>query len=709
MALTTIDANAPNAFSRLTHPDPATQRTNSDIYDKLAQLQRLSHGNNTTINNIINQIAAIASSGSGGGGSVSTATQIQYASTLVYPNSDPIENAILFGNIPSITSFGVIGDGVHDDTAAFQNAINSVAVPGRSGSLLIPGGLSFLISSLSIPSGITLYGYGEPSTIISNKSIPSGYGLIDIVGSNVVIQNLYIEGGYTTPQTAQYGTFGDPAYFLANTTIWVHSGCSNITIKNVTCNHTGGYFIYLDARTGNVSNVLIDGCNNTNSRPYLFGNPGDYNYGSWVGGILYESDGATYSFQNLRITNNTFVRCTGICIWGHTSTSNIKLNQNIIISGNIGYIVGFDFIQPCTVNGVEVTKNVCYLGGYIELTDTGNGYPRWYPGNGGAIGGLQAVAIDTAGIVINARYSENVIITQNGGCVSADGVGFSSICNNVFYFPYLSTDVGYTEAQTTHCGPGGNGVNAMSGIGTSNSINLPNVGAHIIISGNTMYGFGGGCIAPYAFRYSKVSDNVIFAPGSEGGALASVVNPITIGNIGSSATYFLRSYLNIIQNNVIYYTPASYAAPVAAINEDSSTYPFVGSEINYVRDNVVSNGLIEFYKDPNSGSGSNPLTLWSVTAGAAANLSSFIQDEGATTLSHVLKFYMNNAGSQVLLQSLSPTIAAYPGNLNAITLTLNGHALGNSATYTATGGQHVTSVTVAIAADGTISVSGTSS
>src|SRR5208283_619233 len=56
--------------------------------------------------------------------------------------------------------FGAVGDGVTDDSAAFQNAINAVYNSGKSGGgvVYVPPGNYAFYTNLNIPTGVTLHG-----------------------------------------------------------------------------------------------------------------------------------------------------------------------------------------------------------------------------------------------------------------------------------------------------------------------------------------------------------------------------------------------------------------------------------------------------------------------------------------------------------------------------------------------------------------------
>ncbi|MCX6616926.1 MAG: glycosyl hydrolase family 28-related protein, partial [Acidobacteria bacterium] len=63
----------------------------------------------------------------------------------------------ILGDFPSVLDWGATGDGVTDDRAAFQKAIDNCA-----GNLLVPRGTYMLSDYLEVPSNITIIGIGQP-------------------------------------------------------------------------------------------------------------------------------------------------------------------------------------------------------------------------------------------------------------------------------------------------------------------------------------------------------------------------------------------------------------------------------------------------------------------------------------------------------------------------------------------------------------------
>lgn len=68
------------------------------------------------------------------------------------------------------TGFGAVGDGVADDTAAAQDAINAAKAAG-GGVVYFPRGIYLISTALKIPSNVTLEGAGKRVTFIKNAGI----------------------------------------------------------------------------------------------------------------------------------------------------------------------------------------------------------------------------------------------------------------------------------------------------------------------------------------------------------------------------------------------------------------------------------------------------------------------------------------------------------------------------------------------------------
>ncbi len=91
-----------------------------------------------------------------------------------------------FAEAISVKDFGAVGDGLTDDTAAFQNAL------GSHNNVTIPNGSYLISSTLSIAAGKCLIGSGQGSIIKCQNDL---FNAIEISARNVVLHNFRIEGG----------------------------------------------------------------------------------------------------------------------------------------------------------------------------------------------------------------------------------------------------------------------------------------------------------------------------------------------------------------------------------------------------------------------------------------------------------------------------------------------------------------------------------
>jgi hypothetical protein len=217
----------------------------------------------------------------------------------------------------SVTDFGAVGDGVTDDTAAIQAAIDYAQNSTASRAVLFPPGQYLISSSLSITAACTLYAESRPgpqvfavgasqggAQIVFNKSVsvvtdPDSFAIKVDVGAigaegfaNTVIKNLGI--GVTDE-----GSSG--VKILDN---WIYMDKNNYTART-----SAGYGIYC-------RNVIVS---------EITGNQ----FFDWAYSIV-----ADDYFNENKIENNDFTHCIDkhIAIWGVTNISirNTINNNNFI-------------------------------------------------------------------------------------------------------------------------------------------------------------------------------------------------------------------------------------------------------------------------------------------------------------------------------------------------------------------------------------------
>lgn len=81
----------------------------------------------------------------------------QYGLRVVIP---PLNTNEMFVAVTTPQEYGAVGDGITDDTAAFQNAMNAVYNSGGSGGgvIFVPAGNYAFYNNLTLPTGVTLHG-----------------------------------------------------------------------------------------------------------------------------------------------------------------------------------------------------------------------------------------------------------------------------------------------------------------------------------------------------------------------------------------------------------------------------------------------------------------------------------------------------------------------------------------------------------------------
>ena len=87
-------------------------------------------------------------------------------------------------SVVNVKDYGAVGDGVHDDTAAIQAALD------EGGHVVLPKGTYLTSATLTIPADTSLSGDGWDTSIISYSGLGSG---IELTGDNVSIAHLQVD------------------------------------------------------------------------------------------------------------------------------------------------------------------------------------------------------------------------------------------------------------------------------------------------------------------------------------------------------------------------------------------------------------------------------------------------------------------------------------------------------------------------------------
>lgn len=241
----------------------------------------------------------------------------------------------------SVTDYGARGDGLSDDTKAFQAAIN--ASGKNKGTVYIPKGDYVISSRLNLTSDITVKGSGDASRIIVNNPISAGYVFYGIGVSNVRLEQFCIDADVEA--TGRLGCFN-------------LCGAASVVIKNITA--TATYLVWTEwMPLGNGSYKksrdiqVIDN--------YINGLSGDNSH-------YYGADCAIYFIhtENAIASGNRVEHCGhGIAWWGGDSNpgqngapENPREAKNIVISSNIVTDVAGGGIWGSMGENLTITNNV---------------------------------------------------------------------------------------------------------------------------------------------------------------------------------------------------------------------------------------------------------------------------------------------------------------------------------------------------------------
>ena len=117
------------------------------------------------------------------------------------------------GQVVNVKTYGAVGDGVTNDTAAFNKALAACAVSG--GTCLVPEG-TYLISASgistgrhkpSVLSGVHLTGAGRGASILKIAGMPTD-NFLPCEGDNWSVENLTFDMGDYTPPSVGFAAIG---------------------------------------------------------------------------------------------------------------------------------------------------------------------------------------------------------------------------------------------------------------------------------------------------------------------------------------------------------------------------------------------------------------------------------------------------------------------------------------------------------------------
>ncbi len=380
-----------------------------------------------------------------------------------------LEGAVsgLGGTFYDVKDFGAVGDGIADDTAAIQAAINAAVT--NKGTVTFTNGLYKITATLSVSGSCYFRATGTLDGVEVRQTVPT-LPFFSVTSSYVIFSDLQFV--YTAESIAS----------ATNKVIDI-VGTSGARLSNISVTRCSFFGTSTNrVRTGisaqYVDTLFITDCSFTNCYRYavntasctavlLSENTFTSCSGDTNGSVYQDDTEATYTVsKNVTIDNNSFIGCRR-CVYLN-ATVNTRISNNIVKSP-----VGGTFF---TCLGA-----VPFIGGYLYVQDLIIS-KNSIDGNSGLLGFGNINS--TIGLSVVSNYFNYLA----GGIIMSESYG--SIIGNIFNGATFGISLSAGAYTTTSLTISDNsfidiysasGTPALIGISTSN----PGVVARIVISGNT--------------------------------------------------------------------------------------------------------------------------------------------------------------------------------------------------------------------------------
>ena len=275
----------------------------------------------------------------------------------------------------SVKSYGAVGDGIHDDTAAFQAAVN--ALPSTGGTVTVPAGTYLIDPTKKINLRSYMLLQMDPAAKLQAKT------------NNAIRAYLVYANGKTQVEIAGGQLIGDRdthQYVSGSTSEWNHGiqilGCTHVTIRDLWVGKCAGDGICTGGNTSDlvIANVVSTGnrrqglsltqCNDVK----VYDSEFSYTNGtSPECGIDIEPD-LTYTASNIWIENCRLNNNKKYGINVYKRVSQVTLNAcTIENNGSCGAVtVGCSYVtvQNCLVQNNSATGVQFYSGDHLVLQNS---------------------------------------------------------------------------------------------------------------------------------------------------------------------------------------------------------------------------------------------------------------------------------------------------------------------------------------------------
>lgn len=332
------------------------------------------------------------------------------------------------GNLPvNAKTYGALGDGATDDTAAIQRFLNAC----EDGSGYLPAGRYLISSLLTMRSGCQLYGAGPDlsvlvdtfpvsSTFMINENYNNAPTINVLIDKNMGIHGVGFDGNSVTNRngaafvnfiktdgvTLTNCKFKDIFYIGAYI-----GGCHNVKVESCEFVNTG---IRTVTAEGGASLQVANGNDLTiSSAVYISGN---YFHDSEWAGIYFTG-------VNSQIVNNRFINVKEAGIFGGIEYG--VISNNVIRNVVVKYITGVG-MEIQNFNSVISNNQISQIQG-AGLAFTTNMRDSLVTGNDfRECGfGISIISLDPAAPIRNSRISENIIISTGFPAFAGISIGLT--------------------------------------------------------------------------------------------------------------------------------------------------------------------------------------------------------------------------------------------------------------------------------------------
>ena len=335
------------------------------------------------------------------------------------------------GSEANVKNFGAVGDGVTNDTAAFNAALESLAKDG--GVCLVPKGI-YLISPSGITrahvaavrSGVRLVGEGRKESVLRVNGMPTNH-LLQCEGDNWSVENLTFDMGDYTPLSIGFSAIS------CRGNNWRVTNCAIIRSGRWAIQTYGGSDWSID---GNYIKRTVPGATPPTGAILVTAQQGVWSRRGRVSDNVCEGVGITFAGDDGIIAHNRISRSgsgSGIFVQGPPSTHAPTIRDNVWTDGSSGY----DAAQGgrwWSVNGFEIWAADAVIYNNTACDNDGGGF---------AIGGPNSV------VVGNKAYNNGRGRHGHGGFIARVNLRRGTSASHSIFVGNVAYDTRYPSSSAT--------------------------------------------------------------------------------------------------------------------------------------------------------------------------------------------------------------------------------------------------------------------